>query len=144
MSPSVRSLFRSHRSSNVHQREILFHDRLHTIDYQQAAVNLSCCGGDEKKTAAKNQAEAPRLIKEATGHTKALADPMEASDHKIVHVAQQQAAKVDIDDDLKDLFGKKEISKAMINQLARRALAGPMNSRNDDPPRACTKKHVSH
>jgi hypothetical protein len=107
-------------------------------DFLLNSLNSSCCGGDEKK----NQADASRAIKEAVGHTKAMTDPMEASDHKIEQVIQQHAPKVEIDDDLKDLFGHKEITQAMINQLAQRALTGPMNSNNDDPPRLCTKKHV--
>ena len=113
------------------------------VDFPEYAVNLSCCGGDEKKNSIKNPVKTARAVKEAVGHTKALANPMEASDHKITTVTQQkQTPKVDIDDDLKDLFGKRELTKAMINQLAQRAMAGSMNANNDDPPRLCTKKHV--
>ena len=106
------------------------------------SFNSSCCGGDEKKNAMKNQADAARAVKEATSRTKAVADPKEASDHKIERAAQQHAPKVEVDDDLKDLFGSKETTQAMINQLAQRALTGPMNANNDDPARLCTKKHV--
>jgi hypothetical protein len=112
------------------------------INSKEKSINTSCFGGDEKKKATKNQVDAPRMIKETIGYTQALADPMEASDHKIQHVDQQRAPKFEIDDDLEDLFGKKEITKAIINQLTQRALTGSMNSNNDEPPRLCTKKHV--
>jgi len=117
-------------------------DRITSINSQQKSINISCFGGDEKKNAAKNQANALNMIKKTIEHTQALADPMEANDHKIQHVYEQNTAKVEIDNNLKDLFGNKEIAKAIINQLAQRALTGSMNSNNDDPPRLCTKKHV--
>jgi hypothetical protein len=163
MSSSVRSFFRS-KKLNLNQEKFAkelssqrslsrlpivenrlstnFNQWLTNVNHQQKSVNISCCGGDEKKNAIKNQTKAPRLIKETVGHAQALADPMEASDHKIEHIVQQHAPKVEMDDDLKDLFGKKEITKAIINQLAQRALTGPMNSNNDNSPRLCTKKHV--
>jgi hypothetical protein len=147
MSSNVRSFFRSDRSQRLttkssHAKDhFLLHDVNHwipNINSQQNPLNSSCCGGDEKK----NQADASRTIKETIEHTKAMTDPMEASDHKIEKIVQQHAPRVEIDDDLKDLFGHKEITQAMVNQLAQRALTGPMNSNNDDPPRLCTKKHV--
>lgn len=94
-----------------------------SLDY---AMNQSCCGGEEKKQAAREQIDATR----------------ETSDHKILKIAPQQSAPIHIGEELKSLFGKEEITKALINQLAHRSMAGPMNSRNDDPPRLCTKKHV--
>jgi hypothetical protein len=150
MSSNVRSFFRSDRSrpksNNLKKTRIqrptskspTTKDHLNDWIPNINSLNSSCCGGDEKK----NQSDASRMIKEAIGHTKAIADPMEASDHKIEQIVQQHAPKIEIDDDLKDLFGNKEITKAMINQLAQRALTGPMNSNNDNPPRLCTKKHV--
>jgi hypothetical protein len=150
MSSNVRSFFRSkkanvnssitgnHLPSNSLLRDV--NEWITNINSQQ---NTHCCvGNDNKDTEKNNPIKAPRMIKETVGHTQALADPMEASDHKIEHIFQQHAPQVDIDDDLKDLFGKKDITKAMINQLVQRALTGSMNSNNDDPPRLCTKKHV--
>jgi hypothetical protein len=160
MSSSVRSFFRSKKSNinpsqnseqTIFQRSIppsnsLLHDVnewITSINTRQKSMNTSCCIGEDKKDEEKNTpTKAPRMIKETTGHMQTLADPMEASDHKINHIPQQSAPKVEINDDLKDLFGKKEITKAMINQLAQRALTASMNSNNDDPPRLCTKKHV--
>jgi hypothetical protein len=127
-------------SSNLLLRDV--NEWITSLNSQQKSINISCCGGDEKKNAIKNQIDAPHMIKETVGYTQVLADPMEANDNKIKHVLQQRAPPVEMDDDLKDLFGKKEITKAMIHQLAQRALTGPMNSNNDDPPRLCTKKHV--
>ena len=170
MSPGVRSLFRSYRSRNksidakqqehwpdtvsavssgLEQFLPRYSDELDEnvwiaqTDAHQSPMNISCCGGDEKKAAVKNQVKATRAVKETVTPIKAMANPMEPSDHKIVTVKQQYAPKVDVDDDLKDLFGEKDVTKAMINQLAQRALAGSMNASNDDPPRLCTKKHVS-
>ncbi len=134
------SLAEDRFENNLHLHNL--NEWITSINSQQKSVNISCCGGDEKKNAIKNQVPAPRLTQETIEHTKALADPLEASDHKIYHVPQQYAPHVEIDDDLKDLFGKKEITKSIINQLAQRALTGSMNSNNDDPPRLCTKKHV--
>jgi len=108
------------------------------------SINRSCLGGNDKKKGTKNKVDTPLMNKETIRHTQALTDPMEASDHKIQHIVQQHGAKIDIDDDIKDLFGKKEITKAIINQLAQRALTGSMNTNNDDPPRLCTKKHVRY
>ncbi len=117
-------------------------DRITSINSQQKSINISCFGGNEKKNAAKNQINTPNMIKKTAEHTRALADSIEASDHKVEHVYQQNASKIEIDNNLKDLFGNKEIAKAIINQLAQRALTGSMNSNNDNPPRLCTKKHV--
>ncbi len=165
MPSSVRSFFRNDRSRNktvnlpqvseetvselqptdkvsVDEDPLSSHFLLHDVDQSLTNHNVSCCGGDEKKTALKNQADVSPMTKETVGHARALADPMEPNDYKIEHVVPQRGAKVGINDGLKDLFGKKEITKAMINQLAQRASIGPMNSTNDDPPRLCTKKHV--
>ncbi|CAF2410493.1 unnamed protein product [Rotaria sp. Silwood2] len=166
MSSNVRSFFRS-KDMNVKQQQnspemvsqrsivrlpivethlpsnFLLHDVnewITSMNSQQHSVNISCCGGDEKKNAIKNQIKAPRLKKETVEQLKETADPIEPDDHKIEHIVQQHAPKVDIDN---DLFSKKEITKAIINQLAQRALTRPMNSSNDDPPRLCTKKHCS-
>ena len=151
MSSNIRSFLRSNRtrnkSKNLHTRANSQEKKLqrpaipvnsplpvHNISDKLTNINSSCLGGNEKKKATK---PLENLVQ-----TKAIADPMNASDHKIEHVLQQHAPKVEIDDDLKNLFGKKELTKAMINQLTQRALTGPMNSNNDDPPRLCTKKHV--
>ena len=160
MSPGVRSLFRSYRSrhKSIDAKQTYSSGMEHFLprnadefdenawvaqtDIHQHPINLSCCGGDEKKAPVKHQVKAPRLVKETVAPVRAIADPMEASDHKIVSVKQQHAPKIEVDDDLKDLFGEKEVTKAMINQLAQRALAGSMNASNDDSPRLCTKKHV--
>lgn len=117
---------------------------MESVESQPYAANISCCGGDEKRKSIKTPVKTARMVKETVQRTQAIANPMEPSDHKILTVTQQQqqAPKVEIDDDLKDLFGKKEITKAMIDQLALRAMTGSMNSNNDDPPRLCTKKHV--
>lgn len=135
---SQQSIAKEHFPKNLFLHNV--NERITNIN----SLNISCFGGDEKKKAIKNQKNTPNMIKEIVGHTQALADPMEASDHKIEHVLQQRGAKIDIDDDIKDLFGKKEITKAIINQLVQRALTGSMNSSNDDPPRLCTKKHVRY
>src|SRR5207302_540923 len=142
MSSSVRSFFRN-KIMNI-QQEQNSEDRLPShfllrdvnewikdINYQQ---NISCCGGNEKKNAIKKQVNAPHMIQETV--------ELETNDQKIEHITQQHAPKIEIDDNLKDLFSKKEIKKAIINQLTHRALTGSMNSNNDNPPRICTKKHV--
>ena len=112
------------------------------------SINISCCGANEKKTDNKNnKIDTLNKIKKTLEQTRVLPNSIEEdeiNDQKIEHVIQQHAAKYDIDDDLKDLFGKKEITKAIINQLAQRTLIVPMNSNNDDPPRICTKKHVRY
>lgn len=163
MSANIRSFFRSNRTrnktKNSQTRQNLEEIRLqrstinpltidnpllvhHTND-RLTNFNSSCLGGNEKKKKnTKNEADTPETPKETVSHSKVIADPMDISDHKIQHVVQQHASKVEIDDDLKNLFGKKELTKAMANQLNARALTGPMNSNNDDPPRLCTKKHV--
>ncbi|UJR21057.1 hypothetical protein I4U23_024157 [Adineta vaga] len=150
MSSTSRSFFRStNRSRNKNSIRKPLPQELTEwtgdINFQQQqSINISCCGGDEKKKAIKNQVKAPPLKQETlVEKKKVITDPMEASDHKIQHIVQQQAVKINIDDDLQDLYGKKDVTKAMINQLAQRALVGSMNSSNDDPPRLCTKKHCS-
>ncbi|CAF1042550.1 unnamed protein product [Adineta steineri] len=158
MSSSARSFFRSNhirnkkkvdikqqQQQNVHEMisQQTMNEWITNINSQQISMNISCCGGDEKKNAIKKQIQAPRLTQETVENIKTLSDPMEPSDHKIHIIQQQQAVKTEIDDDLKDLFGKKEITEAIINQLAQRALTGPMNSNNDNSPRLCTKKHCS-
>ena len=112
------------------------------IDSQQKSINLSCCGGDEKKNNIKNQIKAPRLTNETVDDITQSVNSTEQNDDNIEHVVPQHAQKVDTDDNLKDLLAKEEIKKAIINQLAQRALHRPMNSNNDAPPRLCTKKHV--
>ncbi|CAF0782885.1 unnamed protein product [Adineta ricciae] len=141
-SSSARPFF---RSNNRSQHRLSARKPLPNNTLVQQPMNVSCCGGDEKKTAIKNQVQAPPLKEQepVVEQKKLVADPMEASDHKIQHIPQQQAVRVDVDDDLKDLFGKREVTKAMINQLAQRALTGSMSLNNDDPPRLCTKKHCS-
>ncbi|CAF0883898.1 unnamed protein product [Rotaria sp. Silwood1] len=131
----------NHQPSNFFLRDV--NEWITSMNSQQTSINISCCGGDEKKNAIKNQIKAPRLNKETVEQPKELAKPHEPNDEKIEDIVKQHTAKVDVDDDLNDLFGKKEITKAIINQLARRALTRPMNSYNDDPPRLCTKKHCS-
>ena len=116
------------------------------VDLQQYAANISCCGGDEKKNLVKNPVKTARLVKEVTPQAKAAAAAEDPDDQRIIKVAQQQqqqAPRAEIDDDLKDLFGKKDLTKAMINQLVQRSMAGSMNANNDDPPLICTRKHVS-
>jgi len=88
---------------------------------QRQALNTSCCGTDAKKKTVKK-----------------------TSNPKLNEVIQQRATpNITIDDNLTDLFGKKDVTKALIQQLVQRTLTAPMNSTNDDPPRLCTKKHVS-
>ena len=162
MSSNIRSFFRSNRNrnktKNSQTRQNLKEIRLqrstiipltidspllvHHTNGRLTNINTSCLGGNDKKKNTKNQADTPETPEETVPHPKVIADPMDISDHKIQHVVQQHAPKVEIDDDLKDLFGKKELTKAMANQLNARALTGPMNSNSDDSPRLCTKKHV--
>ncbi|CAF3687167.1 unnamed protein product [Rotaria socialis] len=170
MSSSVRSFFRSKRSRskeiNIIQqnsKEIVSQQpttRLTSIEdnrprhfllsdvnewitsmhSQRQSVNISCCGGDDKKNAIKNQVNAPRLSKETPEPIKQNPDPIESDDHKVEHIVQQHAIKVDTHD---NLHAKQELTKAIMNQLVQRALTRPMNVHNDDPPRLCTKKHCS-
>jgi hypothetical protein len=129
-----------HLSSHLLLRDV--NEWIENINSQQKSININCCGGDEKKNATKNQVNTLSMMKETVGYTQTLPDPMEADDQQIQNIVQQYAPKVEIDDDLKDLFDKKEITQAIINQLTQRALTGSMNSNNDDPARLCTKKHV--
>ncbi|CAF1099403.1 unnamed protein product [Rotaria sordida] len=130
-----------HLPSNFLLRDV--NEWITSMNSQQKSINISCCGGDEKKNAIKNQIKAPHLPKETVEHNKELTNSIESNDHKIEHIIQQHAPKFDNDNDSNDLFDKKEITKAIINQLAQRALTRPMNSNNDDQPRLCTKKHCS-
>lgn len=154
MSSRARSFFRSshlsrHRKLSRKQRHksaehaFLPSEWTTGMILQPQPMNVSCCGGDAKKKSAKKQVQAPHLKQELAAPPTALLDPVEPSDHKIQVVTQQQAVRVAVADDVEDLYGKKDVTKAMIQQLAQRALTAPMNSNNDDPPRLCTKKHVS-
>lgn len=165
MSSNIRSFFRSNRTRNktktLHTRANSEENRLQRSAIFPLTVNSpllvreinnnklinlnsSCVGGNDKKKATKTPDDPAKKSKENIVQTKAIADPMDASDHKIERVVQQHATKIEIDDDLKNLFGKKELTQAMINQLSQRTLTNSMNSNNDDPPRLCTKKHVRY
>lgn len=147
MSSNMRSFFRSNRNRNkTRQKSEEIRSTInspllvHQINGRLININSSCLGGNEKKK--KNTKKQADTTEEPIPQPKVIADPMDISDHKIQHVVQQHAPKVEIDDDLKNLFGQKDLTKAMANQLNARALTGPMNSNNDAPPRLCTKKHV--
>lgn len=148
MSSNIRSFFRSNHSSS--SKELNIKNKLEdylpsnpllrdvnewiiNMNRQQNSLNASCCGGNEKKNAIKNQIKAPRLNNEPAEPTK------QHHDEKIEHVVQQQAVKADIHN---DFFEKNELTKAILDKLAERAITRPMNTFNDDPPRLCTKKHV--
>ena len=144
MPSSVRSFFRRrHQSRHKAASSSISLSRLPIKnDLQGYAINISCCGGDDKKNLTKKQNSTTQIVKEIMEEKRASANHTDANDHKIINVTKQQAANINIDDDLNGSFSKKTISKAIIYQLAQRALISPMNLSNDDPPRACTKKHV--
>lgn len=145
MSANVRSFFRINHSHHKKIEQETISSLIPIKDEYLSnplSINKSCFGGNSKKKANKNKTRDSTVKKENVRQSKTLSDPLEASDHQIQHITQQRGAKIDIDDNIKDLFGKKEITKAIINQLVQRALTGSINLNNDDPPRLCTKKHV--
>ena len=64
-------------------------------------------------------------------NTKQIVDSMEPDDHKIEQIVQQHARKVDIDDDLTDLFDKQEILLLII-VVVDTTLVGIVEILNDD------------
>jgi hypothetical protein len=104
------------------------------------SMNTNCCGGDEKKNAAQSLDTTERM----NVPTKVIVDSSAVDDQRITSMKQQHTTNFEQMNDKHDhLLGKKDVLKVLLEQLTRRALKGPMNSSNDDPPRLCTKKHVN-